>query len=349
LTKPSPLNLLAGKLRTRLQRTFNLSSEGFWQDERRGCIGRLLRRLPEGTAILYHYVTPRIDPDLNLRRFLFQDITVRQAVDARAYGFDKLSDQECRAAADRQRQSVHEVDGVVTFSRFVAEALHADYGLPVSKVFAIGAGPIRRPFADVSTTLDRYRSRRVLFVGRAWERKGGPLLVEAFRLVKAELPDATLTIVSSGAPRINEPGITSIGFASNEQLQQLYASSSVFCMPSVCETWGLVYGEAMHAGLAVVGTNEWAMRDIVVDGVTGQLAPNRSPLALAKALVSSLRDPIVLQRMAIAGNTYAREVLDWPVVIDRLVSAMIPGVVVARDQSPPLGEIPAALTEPVDT
>src|SRR5690606_17622141 len=46
----------------------------------------------------------------------------------------------------------------------------------------------------------------ILFVGLDWERKGGPLLYDAFRLVQKELPHCTLRIVGC-RPRLRGRGV----------------------------------------------------------------------------------------------------------------------------------------------
>ena len=58
------------------------------------------------------------------------------------------------------------------------------------KVFAIGSRPIRRWDKSVPAKLEWYRKRHILFCGRAWERSGGTVVIEAFHMVRKELPDA---------------------------------------------------------------------------------------------------------------------------------------------------------------
>jgi len=82
--------------------------------------------------------------------------------------------------------------------------------------------------------------------------------------------------------------------------------------------------EAAAAGLPVVGTDEWAMPDIVVNGKTGVLTEERSPEALAEAMYQVLQDPDEAKRMGEAASNYVEEVLDWPNVADRIIAAISP-------------------------
>jgi glycosyltransferase involved in cell wall biosynthesis len=324
-------------------RLFRRSSP--WGEERAGAIGRILRRLPEGASVLYHDVYPEPDDTLPIRRFLLQEVAAGQAHEHAAYGHTDPSRRE--ADMERQRTQNLAADGTISFGNFVGEAFEADYGIPRSRVTAIGCGPILRPSGLPQTDLARYRRRRLLFVGRDWERKGGPLLLEAFSLLRDVFPDATLTVVGVRDREIDAPGVRQIPFATGRDLERLFLEASAFCMPSECETWGLVYSEAAHLATPIVGFREWALPDIVLDGITGLIAEERSAAGLAASLIEAFEDPEQLQSMGQAALVYARESLDWPVVLDRLQAAMLPETW-SGDTPLPLGAVPAALeTAPV--
>jgi len=223
-------------------------------DERGELLGPLLRKLPEGSWVMYHYAIPVIDRSLPIRRVLFQDMTVDDAV----------------------------------------------------------------------------KKRQILLCGRAWERKGGPVLIEAFRKVRRALPDATLTVVSAGAPPLNEPGVEQFGHASDEKLHELYLTSSLFCMPSISESWGIVYVEAAAHGLPTANWNNWALPDIVDHNVTGVLSDKHNADGLAEAIIEALRDPKHLMDMEQNAVKRVRDVLDWPHCVDRLLAATMPDALQGR-------------------
>lgn len=301
-----------------------------WRDERDGVIGRVLSTLPPGTAVLYHYVVPEPDLSLPIRRFLFQDMAVEDGVKGGGFGYDKKSPAEIKALHDHHARVYPHIDGVISFASFVADSLADHYAFPREKVFAIGAGPIRRFPSLPPQPVARYAARRILFVGRAWERKGGPIVLEAFEQVRSVYPDATLTVVSSMAKFEPRPGVTHIPFASDEQLHQLFSSASIFTMPSLCETWGLVYCEAAAHALPTANFDNWALPDIVEHGATGVLTPRHTAQGLADALIDGLRDPARLQRMGAAAARRVHDVLDWPHVMDRLLAAIVPEALQGR-------------------
>lgn len=331
LRGPGPFYALRRRLHARLNGMKRIG----WNSERGGQIGRLLRRLPPQTAVIYHYFLPELDLSLPLRRFLFLDITVRDAVRMASYGHAGLSEAEISRREELHRQVLQHVEGVLTFSTYAADTISRDYGFPRDRIVAIGAGPVRPVRSAVKLDLERYARGEILFTGRNWVRKGGPILLDAFQKVKREVKHATLTIVGAQIDHPNVDGVRCAGLVSDRKLRSLFARASVFCMPAVCETWGLVYGEAAYAGLPIVGFDRWAMPDIVEDGVSGRLAKVETVDGLSKALIEVLSDPARMLEMGIQARRRAEEVLDWRHVVNRLVSHVVPGQA-CDGQSPPL-------------
>lgn len=305
-----------------------------WSDERSGVVGEALRRLPAGTGVLYHYIFPKIDRSLPIRRFLFQDMTVIDAVRTGTYGHGSFTPEQLREKQDQQRRSIDECDGVVVFSTYGVESICEACGCPREKVVAIGAAPINPARGEPPLSIERYREAHVLFVGRAWERKGGPTLIEAWPEVRRAVPHARLTVVNPAPGLSGVAGLTQIPFASHAQLRALYAGASVFCMPALAETWGLVYTEAARSGLPIVGFDAWAMPDIVDHGVSGLLTPDLTARGIAASLIEALRDPERLARMGRAAVARVRDVLEWPHVLDRLVGVMSPEALNGRTPAP---------------
>ena len=326
----SAVRRIASKVRRKLGVPLALRNIDLGIDERSEPWRTVLRDLPHDSWVMYHYALPIVDRSLPVRRALFQDLTVDDAVNAGGFGWGGLEATDVDARRRAIAQANHDADAIVSFGSFVADSMHAQYGVPKSKVFAIGGGPMRRWDKPVPAELERYRKRHVLFCGRAWERKGGPVLIEAFRTVRKELPDARLTVVSAGAPPLNEPGVEQFGHASDEKLHELFRTCSLFTMPSICESWGLVYVEAAAHGCPTANWSNWALPDIVDHQVTGVLSDKHNADGLAEALIDALRDPKRLMDMGQNAVKRVRDVLDWPHVTDRLLAATMPEALEGR-------------------
>ena len=309
------------------------------QHEGEGVVGRLLRRTAPGTPVIYVFHTPELDPSLLLRRFRWVDLSSYDAVRTGTFGHGDMSDAEVERLIAEQKRALDQADGVLALSTYAADAISHDFGYPRGKITPVGAGPswTLPPF---EFSAERYAAARILFVGRDWQRKGGDLLYKAFQNVKKEIPHATLVIVGPPESPCSGPGIKFVGPiaksspAGLQRLQRLFLSASVFCMPSRCEPWGLVYVEAAQAGMPIIGFDDWAMPDIVVDGSTGRLTARRDADGLAEVLVEALSDSARMVDMGRAARQRVLDVLDWPHVVDRLLSRLMPSALAGREPTP---------------
>jgi glycosyltransferase involved in cell wall biosynthesis len=161
----------------------------------------------------------------------------------------------------------------------------------------------------------------VLYVGSDWRRKGGDVLLDAFRRVRSEHPEARLHIVGTEEPA-SEDGVEVLGFLRDrDRLADLYARASVFCLPSRFEPYGLVAVEAMAHELPCVVT-PGALAEVVLDGETGIVVPPEDPVALAGALSRMLDDPPYARRLGVNGRSRVEEHLTWDAVVERMTPVL---------------------------
>ena len=167
----------------------------------------------------------------------------------------------------------------------------------------------------------------VLFVGRLAEKKGVEYLVRAFPDVLACHPNARLLVVGDGPCRGELETLSSqlqlqdsIRFAGAQPpaaVPQFYQSSRLFVGPSVVarsgdtEAFGLVFAEAMAAGLPVVGTAVGGIPEVVIAGRTGLVVEPQSPGSLAAAINRLLDSPTEAGRMGALGRRWVRRKFDW--------------------------------------
>ena len=204
---------------------------------------------------------------------------------------------------------------VFTYSKNIRDSLVNQYDLSPSKIRVIGLGyGIESP---KKINYEKYHSKNILFVGVDWKRKGGALLVEAFKLVQKEVSEATLTIVGS-SPLIEEvPNVNVVGRVPLPEVARFYERAAVFCMPSHREPFGLVYLEAMVHQLPVVGLPIGALPELITPGESGFLTQAR-PEALADRLIFLLQRPDLCQKMGHHGATVVQEQYGWDKVGERL-------------------------------
>ena len=167
----------------------------------------------------------------------------------------------------------------------------------------------------------------VLFVGRAFQRKGGDLLVAAFRRLREDIPNARLVIVGPDPIGLGR-GFEEVGFidkdapGGEERLRDIYRTATVYCLPTHYEPFGISFVEAMSHGLPCVGPRSWAVPEIIEDEVTGLLVEPDNEVALAGALARLCRDREAASRMGRAGYERYRQRFTWDRVASLMVEAM---------------------------
>jgi len=222
----------------------------------------------------------------------------------------------------RREQAVYRAAaGIFSMSEFVKASLTGDYGIDPHKVHVVGAGPNVEP--EPHAAPGRHE-KAILFVGRNFVPKGGPDLLEAFRLVRRDHPAARLWIVSSSVPGALPEGAVFHGLMPPEALRRLYARASVFAFPTLREAFGLSLVEAMTFGMPVVASRIEAIPEIVSDGETGLLVPPSEPAALAHALCEILGNPVRARAMGAAARALALERFRWELTASRMLAVLRP-------------------------
>lgn len=219
-------------------------------------------------------------------------------------------------------------------SRHVERSLVEDYGIAPERIECVYAGSnagATTLVADGSET-DRPVGKRILFVGMDWERKGGPVLMRAFRRVRDAHPDAELVVVGK-SPAIDEPNVKVVGQLPVERIADEYRRAAVLCVPTLREPFGVVFVEAMNHGVPIVSTTVGALPDMVEDGVNGFLVPPGDADALADRLVTLLGDPGLAAAMAIRSKALANDRYNWDAV-GRRMATRIRAVLAGADAGP---------------
>ncbi len=175
----------------------------------------------------------------------------------------------------------------------------------------------------------------VLFVGRFVEKKGLPDALRAFALARAEAGPARLTLVGSGplegdARRLaGELGVAEhvrfLGPLDADGVAAAMAAAHLLLAPSVTAASGDKEGvpnvmkEAMATGMPVLSTLHGGIPELVDDGVSGFLVPERDVPALAARLADLMRAPTAWPRMGREGRAKVEAEFDSEKLNDALV------------------------------
>ncbi|MEP7066662.1 MAG: glycosyltransferase family 4 protein [Gemmatimonadota bacterium] len=192
-------------------------------------------------------------------------------------------------------------------------ATHPDIGSIVACPLAL-LPDVPVPTSLEQAMLDQIREQSVLVVGRmssAERYKGHDELLECWSTIVAQIPGAQLVIAGQGddltrlrqkAQSLGVSGsVLFLGFVPEGTLAALRERVALFALPSRGEGFGLVYLEAMRAGLPCVGGTTDAATDVIVNGATGLLVDPRDGSALSEAIISLLRSPELRAGFGAAG------------------------------------------------
>ena len=199
---------------------------------------------------------------------------------------------------------------------------------------------------------------KILFVGRHIERKGICYLIEAAKYLPRDKFEIRIVGVGDLTEKLKEQAaqvdalapaglrhdegeatrvelrhdegnaeIIFTGKLSPEALANEYRTANVFTLPAIVDSkgdtegLGVVLIEAMELGLPVVASNVGGIPDVVVDGESGILVPEKDPQALADAFKRLEANPALVQQLLEGSRKRICDCFSWDGIIDRQIAA----------------------------
>lgn len=152
----------------------------------------------------------------------------------------------------------------------------------------------------------------VIYVGRLTRAKRPDHAIKAFKLVKERLPKAELWLIGDGYFRKNldalsTDGVKFFGFVSMNDKMSLIKRAWLLVNPSVREGFGLNVVEANALGTPCVAYNVAGLRDSVLDGETGLLAPSSNIEVLAEKIIMALTDNALRMSLSKKALSYSQK------------------------------------------
>ena len=159
---------------------------------------------------------------------------------------------------------------------------------------------------DVETFRPAPREERhedeLLYVGYRIERKGIPILLQAFEIVRRERPRATLRLIGRSVDQASEDAwqrmASDLGVSDAVRFEapalrpavaDAMARASVLVHASTRETFGMTAAEALATGTPVVAADSGGMTETVgSDPGLGAIVPPNDAPALARAVLDTL-------------------------------------------------------------
>ena len=221
------------------------------------------------------------------------------------------------ALAGGRKRALRNASARIAISRLTARRVqeaHPDVGPVIACPLALLPNVPRAATAD-HALMAWVGPMSALIVGRMSRReryKGHDELLECWGDVVRVVPDAQLIVAGKGddlerlRTKAGELGIARHvlfpGFVPDEDLDELRKRVALFAMPSRAEGFGLVYLEAMRAGLPCIGGTGDAGAEVIINGETGLCVNPTDRAALAGAIVKLFTAPTLRASLGDAGR-----------------------------------------------
>jgi len=219
------------------------------------------------------------------------------------------------------------------------EKLRELYDFDAGNIVVIEAGTnihIYHPLGPGETDTEVNLPERYIFcISRIDSNKGHDLLLEAFDIVRKQVPDVAL-VIGGGSPSpkerelrikanmqkiVDEKGMQDrvhiIGYVPDELMAPCYRQAQLFALPSLFEPFGMTTTEAMACGTPVVASKFGGIRTVIDSGENGILVDPTDAEEFAAAMIDLLRDREKAGRIGKAGHRTVEDHLSWEAIARR--------------------------------
>jgi colanic acid/amylovoran biosynthesis glycosyltransferase len=208
-------------------------------------------------------------------------------------------------------------------------------GCPPEKISVQGSGIDCAAFPFCPRHIQPNEIIRLVTVGRLVEKKGIEYSIRAVAKIADIYPNIEYQVIGNGHLReyleqlIKSLNVTDkiqlVGWKNQTEIVEILQRSHLFIAPSVTSTDGdqdapvNTLKEAMLMGLPVISTYHGGIPELVQDGISGFLVPERDDNAIAEKLIYLLQHPEIWPQLGTAGRQYVEAHYDNNKLNDQLV------------------------------
>ena len=207
---------------------------------------------------------------------------------------------------------------VLVYTEYFRDYLVNDHYVEADRVSVVPILSIAPSFK-----LTRRVPRRIGFVARNFDEKGGPVVLDAFKQVRQQYPDTELWIIGSkpqlAKDKAARMGITWLDCVPRDQLlKEIMPSFDVFAYPTPHDCFSYVLLEAMSCGVAIATSDYVSMPEAVSYGKAGLISPVGDAGKLAKNILT-LINPETNWTFRQAALKRFEEYFSWQAVAPRIL------------------------------
>ena len=234
-----------------------------------------------------------------------------------------------------EKMACRKSDQLVTSTKCHRSMMVKNYNLKEEKItiLPLGIQLVERPKNESGSSSGHIK---ILYVSRLEKRKGTITLMDAIPLILKEHPQVEFTIVGKDRPHAPEgqthqnyflnkypdcrDKVRFLGFIANDELTQLYRDADIFVVPSVYESFGVVYIEAMMYAKPVIGCRAGGIPEVVKEGESGILIDPHDVQGLVKAVGRLIEDESLRKTMGSKARRLCEENFSYELMVKRTES-----------------------------
>jgi glycosyltransferase involved in cell wall biosynthesis len=211
-----------------------------------------------------------------------------------------------------EKLSCKKAKQLVSSTRSHAKTITDEYKISVEDIHILPLGIIDKSSGEI---IERTEGEitNLLYVSRLENRKGTLALLEALSLLNQKNKKFHIDII--GSDRSHAPGaikfkqyfelnytelnenVSFHGFVDDETLDHFYRQADLFVVPSVYESFGLIYVEAMMYSLPSIATFGGGIPEVISNGIDGFLTEINDSEAIADKILMLINDKGLLEVM----------------------------------------------------
>ena len=273
--------------------------------------------------------------DIDIPLIAFCDLTYSLCTKYLKRSVPQMKDRCMR----EEEKFLRSAGAVIYSSDFARKSAISDYNIPSDKISVIDFGANIPEPVDVEVSSFSRDICKLTFVGRNWEKKGGPKVLEAFRLLKRQGFPCELTIIGCKPPiEINDEGLEVIPWLDKSNIADLVRydiilrNSHFMVLPTVFDAYGIVFCEASAYGVPSIAANVGGVSQPICDGKNGYLlSPDATPQDYADKIRDTFMDEKKYCQLRQSSRLEYETRLNWDRWADK-VTGIIEGLVEKKVQ-----------------
>ena len=211
-------------------------------------------------------------------------------------------------------------------------------GVSGKKIYVVGLGIYPEHFNKARKGEFRQKysigdeEKIVLFTGRKAQGKGLTLLLGAMKKVWEAHNDVKLVLAGSATefsrrvigseiarfPERIRRNIVSVDDFEEAEKDSLYTDCDVFVLPSMVESFGIVFLEAWICGKPVIGCRTGPVASVITEGQDGLLVRYGNEEELSEAIIRLLKDADLRNKLGSRGREKVLKRYTWDKIVSKI-------------------------------